>query len=296
MVDFAPVSLPGRFVDTSSGRVFVHRAGRGEPLVLLHGFFLSHYSFRDVLPQLAAERDVIAIDLPGFGESDRPAPGDFAYDLPAFAGAVGEVLDALGVARATVLGHSMGGGTALTLAARQPERVERLVLVSAALYPLPMPVESKLLLAPGGVGNFLWKHAFRRADVRRVMLRDDFRDPRFVTDEWVDYYWARFNRPGGPEASYAALVALSKLADSNSDPGRVTAPTLLLWADEDRVVPLSHGKRMQRAIPGAQLRVVPASGHLPFVERPDEFLRQLRPFLDEKISPVPLPVTRSHAS
>ncbi|HZS35190.1 MAG TPA: alpha/beta fold hydrolase [Polyangia bacterium] len=292
------MSLPGRFVDATCGRIFVHRAGRGEPLVLIHGFFVSHWYFRHVLPRLAEKHDVIALDLPGFGESDRPAPDKFNYDLPSFAGVVAEVMDALSLPRADVLGHSMGGGVALTLAARDPDRVSRLALCCATVYPIAIPAEGKLLLQPV-VGPFLWRHAFRKADIKRVMIRDQVRDPRFADDEFVDYYWARLNRPGGREATYASMQAIAALADSNADPGRVTAPTLVLWADEDRIVPLAHGKRLQRAIAGAELRVVPASGHMPFLERPDEFLRQLEPFLDapaHRAQVAPVPSSRSRAS
>jgi pimeloyl-ACP methyl ester carboxylesterase len=281
---FRAVSLPGRFVDTTTGRVFVHRAGAGEPLVVLHGWFCSHWYFRHVLPRLAEKREVIALDLPGFGESDRPAPEKFNYDFAGYETVVTEVMDALALPRADLLGHSMGGGVALTLAARRPDRVHRLVLCCATVYPISVPLEGKLLLQPL-LGPLLFKHALRKADVRRVMIRDEVRDPRFADDEFIDYYWARLHRPGGHEATYATMQMIASLKDGNDDPGRVAAPTLVLWADEDRLVPLAHGKRLQRAIPGARLAVVPASGHMPFLERPDEFLRQLEPFLDgEKAS------------
>jgi pimeloyl-ACP methyl ester carboxylesterase len=276
------VALPGRFIETTAGRVFVYRAGQARagraPLVLLHGYMLSHHSFQPILSALAAEHEVIALDLPGFGESDRPPPSRYGYDLGAFAGSVDETLRALGVERAAVMGHSMGGGVALTLAARRPERVERLVLMAAAVYPLPLPVESRLFFTPM-VGAFLWKNGASRADMRRVMRRDDVRDPQVITEEYVDYYWARFNRAGAREASLATLSSLSRLSNNTADPGRVRAPTLLVWGDEDKRVPLSHGKRLSRAIVGAELRVVPACGHLPHLERTDELLRQVVPFL-----------------
>lgn len=242
---------------------------------------MSHWYFRDVLPVLADGREVIAIDLPGFGESDRPHPMQFAYDGAAFAVAVAEVLRTLGVERATVFGHSMGGGAALALAAREPELVERLAVCSPSIYPLPVPVEGKLLFQLG-LGSLLWRKLVTRGEMRRLMLRDHFRDPRPVTDEFVDYYWARLNRPGGHEASYAALVNLARLGETPSEPALVKAPTLILWPDEDRVVPLASGKRLARAMSNARLQVVPACGHNTHLERPDEFLRQLLPFLNEQ--------------
>jgi pimeloyl-ACP methyl ester carboxylesterase len=292
------VSLPGRFVDTSAGRVYVHRVGRGEPLLLLHGYMMSHYYFRQVLPAFAAQHDVIALDLLGFGESDRPDPPGFSYDLPSLAGSVGEVLDKLGIEHAKVLGHSLGGGVALTLAARRPELVTRLVLVCPTVYPLPIPLLGKVVLQPT-IGKFLFKNAFTKFELRRQMLAQHFKDPAPVTDELVDYVWARLNRAGGRDAAYALLHTMALLSDANADPGRVRAPTLLVWGDEDRMVPLAHGKRLSHAIAGARLAVVPDCGHNVHLERPDEFLRQVLPFLaDTTLGPVaetPVPALRAQA-
>lgn len=278
------MSLHGRLVETAGGRVFVHRTGpRGgtgaeEPLLLVHGYLMSHYYFRQVLPGLAHGREVIAIDLPGSGESDRPPVASYAYDFSAFADTVSEVMTALGVGRASVLGHSLGGGIALTLAVRQPERVTRLILVDAAVYAQPIPWEGKLALAPG-IGRFIFKHLYTRHDFVRVQRRDCFRDPSLVTEEFVDYYWERLNRAGARDAAYAVLQTLSQLSDGGSVPARVRAPTCIVWGEEDRAVPLEHGRRLKDDIAGAELRVVPACGHVPFAERPEEFLRQLASFL-----------------
>lgn len=277
----------------------MHRTGRGQPLVLVHGFMMSHYYFDNILPRLSARWDVIALDLPGFGESDRP-PGDrFGYDRASFAKVVAEVMERLGVPQAAVLGHSMGGGVALALAARRPELVERLVLVSAAVYPLPLPAYAKVLLQPT-VGRLVWRHLFTKGELRRALLRDHFKDPAPVTDAFVDYYWARLNRAGGRDAAWAAACKLGALEAHTPDPGRVRAPTLLLWPDEDRVIPFDHARRLLRAIGGAQLRVVPCCGHGVHLERPDEFLRQLEPFLaDETARPLvttPIPPARSQVA
>jgi pimeloyl-ACP methyl ester carboxylesterase len=275
------VSLPGRFVETSVGRVYVHRKGEGAtPLVLLHGYMMSHWYFQGLYPRLSERRQVIAIDLPGYGESDRPAPSRFAYDYPSFAQTVLEVLDKLGVARASLLGHSMGGGVALTLAARWPERVERMVLECPAVYPLPMPVESKLVLNRT-FGRFLF-NGVTRGELRRQMRKQHFKDPSAVTDALVDHVWARLNRAGGRDAAWHTMQTFAALSDRTADPMRVRAPTLLVWGDEDRMVPFQHARRLARSIPGARLTVVPASGHNVHLERKDEFLRQVAPFLDEE--------------
>ncbi|MGZ3426830.1 MAG: alpha/beta fold hydrolase [Polyangia bacterium] len=296
------MSLPGSFVPTPAGRVFVHRGGKsgGAPLVLIHGWMMSHWYFRPVLERLAdaAGRELFAVDLPGFGESDRPSPTAFAYDAAAFADVVDGVMGALGLARADVLGHSMGGGVAITLAARHPERVQRLVAVAAALYRISVgtPI-ARLALLPV-VGRHLVRYGMTRRAFAAACRQETVRDGRCLDDEWVDYYWARLQRAGGHDASHACLTVLTTAAENNADPGRVRAPTLLVWGDEDRLIPLAHGRRLQRAIAGARLDIVPASGHMPFIERADEFMRVVLPFLVAPASPLvetPIPPRRAHS-
>ncbi|MSP60159.1 MAG: alpha/beta fold hydrolase [Myxococcales bacterium] len=274
---FLRVSLPGRLLDLAPARLFVHRSGQGAPLVLLHGFLVSHWYFRPVIAPLAERFEVIALDLPGHGESDNPPPDRFGYDFPAMADLVVAALDALGVGKVRLYGHSMGGGIALTLAARHPDRVERLLLEDPAVYPLPISLEGRLALLPG-IGPFLFKNVYRRSDLRKH-LRNAYRDPTLGTEELIDYFWERFNRAGARAAYYATLKYLGSLADNTGDPGRITAPTLIAWGEEDRIIPLAHGKRLARQIPGARLEVIPACGHSPHEERPDELLRVALPFL-----------------
>ena len=294
------MSLPGCFVATPAGRVFVHRGGKpgGAPLVLIHGWMMTHWYFRPLLDGLGAEHELFAIDLPGFGESDRPSPSAFAYGAAAFADVVEAVMESLGLSRADVLGHSMGGGVAVALAARHPERVQRLIACAAAVYRLDIadPL-ARLALLPV-VGQHLARVGLTRRAFARACRAESVRDGRCLDDDWIDYFWARLRRAGGREAAHTCLVALTSAADNNGDPGRVRAPTLLVWGDEDRLVPMAHGKRLARAIAGARLEVVPASGHMPFIERPDEFLRVVEPFLGAPASPLaetPIPPRRAHS-
>lgn len=294
------MSLPGSFVSTAAGRVFVHRGGKAgaAPLVLIHGWMMTHWYFRPIIDALGIEHELLAIDLPGFGESDRPRPSAFAYDAAAFADVVDAVMDAVGLARADVIGHSMGGGVAITLAARHPERVQRLVAVAAALYPITeiMPL-AKLALLPL-IGRHLARIGLTRREFARACRAQSVRDGRCLDDEWIDYFWARLQRAGGADAAHRCLTIMTAAAQNNADPGRVRAPTLLVWGDEDRLIPLAHGKRLQRAIAGARLEIVPASGHMPFIERPDEFLRVVRPFLAAPAAPLsetPVPPRRAHS-
>lgn len=277
------MSLPGSFVSTSAGRIFVHRGGAGSPLLLVHGWMMSHFYFRPVIEQLETEHEVIALDLPGYGESDNPSPARFAYEMPAFADVVDEVLSALSLNGLDVLGASMGGGVSLALAARHPERVQRLVLVGAAAYAPPiLPLEARLALVPRA-GELAFRHLFGKREFAQGNRTRAVRDGSVLDDAWVDYYWDRLNRAGGKDAAYASMVHLCTLPPVNEDAAHVTQPTLLVWGDEDRLVPLARGKQLQRAMPNARLEVVPACGHMPFIERPAEFLRLVRRFLAEPV-------------
>ncbi len=272
------MSLPGRFLEIGGQRVFYHRTGRGRPLVLLHGFLLSHYSWRHVIPGLAAEHDVIAIDLPGFGESDRPSPADFRYSAAGYMETVVGVLDVLGLERASLLGHSLGAGVALHTAARQPDRVERLIVLDPLVYDFPLPVEGRVLLTPY-LGPALMKTVYTRGVLRHYLTRYLYHHPALVAEELVDYLWERLNRPGGFDAAHACLRLCADPSTIGSSLRAVRAPSLIIWGEGDRLFASSHAARLQGELPGSLLHVLPDCGHAPAEERPDEVLRLVLPFL-----------------
>jgi len=281
------MSLPGRFLDIGSQRIFYHRAGQGKPLLLLHGYALSHWSWRRIVPALAAEHDVIAIDLPGFGESDRPRTVDFGYDALAYMQIAVGVLDELGIDRAAFVGHSMGGAVSLVTAARYPDRVDRLVLVDPLVYPFRLPPEGYPLLLPYA-GPALFQALSSRTMMRRFMTRLIYHDPSLVTDEWVDYVWERMNRPNGFLAAHAALRFIMQPASVAASVRAVRAPVLVVWGEEDRLFPASHARRLATDLPGAKVCLVPRCGHSPAEESPQAMLDAALPFLAERSARRPL--------
>jgi pimeloyl-ACP methyl ester carboxylesterase len=278
------MSLPGRLHMVDGVRIFVHRSGpagapAASPVVLVHGWMVSHWGWRKVVPALtAAGHDVIALDLPGFGESDRPPPRAFRYDAVGLSDAVLGLLDVLEVPRATLVGASLGGAVSLVAAARHPDRVDGLVLVDPLVYATRMPLEAALVRVPGA-GRLLFQAAATRSMIRYVMRRDIYQDASLANDDWVDYVWERVNRPGGIEAAHAAMQLAADPGQVERSTRAVRAPTLIVWGENDRLFPAHLAHRLQGEILGSEVRIIPDCGHAPGEERPEELARVLAPFL-----------------
>lgn len=277
------MSLPGRLLSVDGIRVFVHRSGAPAagraPVVVIHGWFTSHWEHRHTIAALAAAgHEVLAVDLPGFGESDRPSVMSYRYDASAFADTIVAVLDTLAVDRASFVAHSMGAAASLVAAARRPERVDRLVLVNPSVYPVRLPPEARILLAPVA-GPWVFRAACTRATIRYFMRRDLYRDAAHATDEWVDYLYERVFRPGGVEAAQAALRLVADPSAAAQSARAVRAPTLIAWGEEDRLCPSSWARRLSGELPGSEVRIIPACGHSPSLERPAELAKTILPFL-----------------
>ena len=274
----AEAGLTPRFETVDGVRLRYVRAGTGPAVVLLHGFASSIVTWRDVMPALARDHDVIAVDLPGFGGSE------IREGLPpsAYPGLVVGLMDGLGLARASLVGNSLGGGVAVVVAAAHPDRVDRLVLIDSVGFNLA-PADRPFLLRATG-----WKPVARLLEalpIRRAMitlaLRQVFHDDRLVTTERVDEYVAPLLRPGAVAAAQALLAS----GDDLGLPGlvaRVRVPTLVLWGREDTWVPVAQADRFVAAIPGSRKVVIEGCGHLPQEERPAEVASLVEEFLSPR--------------
>ncbi len=270
--------LAPRFEMVEGSRVRYLRAGRGPAVVLLHGFASSIYTWKDVLPALREGHDVVALDLPGFGGSDQPA--DLSFE--SYPRVVSALLDRLGIARADLVGNSMGGAVAVVLAATDPSRVGRLVLIDAAGFNLAER-DRPFLIRLAGFGSMaaVLDHLPVRRLMVRAALRQVFHDPALVTTERVEEYAAPLLRPGAPAAirSLLATLRLHPAAVAELAP-RVQAPTLVLWGLHDAWIPPRDADRFARAISGSRTVVLEDCGHLPQEERPGEVAPLLVEFLN----------------
>ena len=262
-------------LDMGGWRVRYVRAGSGPPVVLLHGFASSVYTWKDVLPALAASHEVVAFDFPGFGDSSILRPGS-AAEYPAL---VVSVMDRLGLGRASLVGNSLGGGIAVLVAAEHPERVDRLVLIDSAGFNLSSSDRPWLLRAAGAPPAAA---LLERVPVRRRLvalgLGQVFHDDARVTEERVDAYARPLMRPGAMAAA-AELLRTPIPGGIVERLGRVRAPTLVIWGREDTWIPVAHAARFTAAIPGSTAIVLEGCGHLPQEEKPAETAAAILQFL-----------------
>ena len=267
-------AVTSQFVTVGGQRLRYVRRGSGPPVVLVHGFASSIYTWNEVIPRLAAGHDVIAVDLPGFGGSDVPAH----FDGAAWSSLLVGLLDALGVPRASLAGNSLGGALSAVTAARWPDRVDRLVLIDAAGYNLALERRPWLLQvmgkAPAGLLDALPQRPLLRQGLRQV-----FFDDGKVTGERVEEYLAPMARPGARAASRRILTS----GETFGLPGlvkQVKAPTLVLWGDHDTWIPLADADLFTRDIPGARKVVIERCGHVPQEEKPEEVSRLILQFIE----------------
>lgn len=275
-LDPEEVDKPGDELLVDSTRIHFVEAGEGPPIILIHGFGASTFSFRHTIPELARHFRVIAVDLKGFGLSERPTAGD--YSLSAQARLVGDFMEHLDIQQAVVLGHSMGGEVALRLAIDFPRKVNRLILVDSATHSLThRGARVSLFLRP--LLPLLALFTLHSGRFRRISLRSAVYDPAHLTPEVLEGYF-RPTRVRGHLAGLGRML-VDRRADPPLDPSAVTQPTLILWGEHDRWLPPSHGERLHEQIPESRLVLIPRAGHLPLEERPEESNRAILEFLRE---------------
>jgi 4,5:9,10-diseco-3-hydroxy-5,9,17-trioxoandrosta-1(10),2-diene-4-oate hydrolase len=271
--------------------------GNGPPLVLVHGLGSSaSVEFYYNLEPLAAHHRVFAIDLPGFGRSDKPV---LAYTIDLFVRAVSDLMAFEGIERAAVMGVSMGGRVALGLALDSPEKVERLVLVDALGVGAPRRVLAYSILLTRGLGELTLRGTARALrQMNPAVIRRFWgwylKRPNRVASIWSDERIANHGTLlATPEYRAAYLSALRSIAGMRQLRNGVVVedrlpelrmPTLLIWGGHDHIFPASHAQAAKNRIANGRLEIFDDSGHTPQMEEPDRFNRLVLDFLREPAS------------
>jgi pimeloyl-ACP methyl ester carboxylesterase len=277
--------IPLNEIELHGHCVTYREVGSGPVLVLIHGVTGNLHTWDEVLPELAEHYTVVTPDLLGHGLSAKPR-GD--YSLGAFASGIRDLLGALGHFRATVVGHSLGGGIAMQMAYQFPERVERLVLVSSGGLGEEVSVALRAATLPGSelvipliahnsvidVGRFVGRMLANvgiivspdRAEVARGYASLSEAEAR---NAFIQTMRAVIDI-GGQRVSARDRLYLTE-----------TMPSMILWGKRDRIIPASHGRLAHKAMPGSRYELFESSGHFPHVSEPRRFATALRSFIDE---------------
>jgi pimeloyl-ACP methyl ester carboxylesterase len=268
-----------RDVNARGARVRFVEAGAGPTVLLVHGFLASHVTWEDAIVALGSSFRVIAPDLPGFGESEKPSPSRYAYSCDAFAESMVDLVAALDLTRVSVCGHGLGGAVALAMAADHPDVVDRLVLVSATVYEVRVDPVVRLAMQPI-VGPLFFKQLYGQRLFLSHFRRNVYGQSTALPRERLDYLYEVFNAPAAREAAYATMRSMLDTRSLVARLSRVTAPTLVVWGRQDSGNPIAHGRRLARDIRGARLDVL-ESGHSPIEECPLPFAEAVTSFLRE---------------
>jgi pimeloyl-ACP methyl ester carboxylesterase len=276
-----PVDFWGKqgYVQLGKERIYVHDRGRGPAILLIHGYGAAHDNWIPLLGELARSHRVLAVDLPGFGRSDK-YPGD--YSPSSLAGKLAQVLDQKGVREAHVVAHSWGTSIALALTLEQPARVRSLTLISAWLYEEKLPPFFIWARAPG-VGEALFALFYKeRADDRMALA---FHDPEpFTHPKVMDLVRTALNRPGAVAAALAAARG-QRFTEMEKRYRTIAQPALLIWGAQDRISRVKVGQRLVGELRDARLKVIERCGHIPMLEQPNQVLRAIREFLPREAPP-----------
>lgn len=240
--------------------------------ILVHGFASALDAWVTVVPALEKTHRVIALDLKGFGWTDRPE-GD--YSPEAQARLVLGLMKQRGVEKAALVAHSWGSSVALAAALEAPEKFTKIALYDAWVYEDQLPPFFHWSRADG-VGEMLFGLYYKQRADERIQLA--FYDKKFVTERLVEDIDQALDRPGTVAAALAAVRG-QRYADVESKYRMIRKPVLLLWGREDLVTPLRYGERLSRDLPNARLVTYPRCGHFPMLEAMNASNRDLVSFL-----------------
>jgi len=269
----------GDFVKMAAGwRIHYTVQGEGSPLVLVHGFLDSLKTWRRNVNVLAQNHRVYAIDVLGFGSSDRVR--DHIYTLKQQAAFLKEFFDSQNIKKADLVGHSMGGALALQFAYDFPDSLHKLVLVAPATYIYASLPRNGLRRVPRPISRgVLGIYEMMQGD-RANPVRFAYGDPAQIKDDSVQFRNQMMRRRG----QHDALISMSKSkreSDVPQEMHQVNAPTLIVWGKKDRVVPMQHAQKHLEELPNARLEWIENAGHLPHEEAPDAFNTLVSGFLDQ---------------
>ncbi|QSE84982.1 alpha/beta fold hydrolase [Rhodococcus koreensis] len=262
--------------------------GAGPPVVLVHGLLGSHESWTPQIGRLAKKNRVVAPDLFGHGQSDKPS-GD--YSLSAHAATLRDLMDHLGISSAAFVGHSLGGGIVMQLSYLFPERVDRLCLVSSGGLGPEVSLFLKAATLPGSelvlpVLASDWLRRNTESILKQLgRLGLPVQPSRSAAETW------RSLKTVSDKSSRAAFLASTRavvglrgqtVSAKQHFSKFESLPSLLVWGGRDKMIPSAHAENLRRVVPHSRVEIFPRAGHFPQLDEPELFFRVLDQFLEQQ--------------
>jgi len=251
--------------------------GQGPVIIALHGTADSLHTWDGWVKAIGDHYRIVRMDIPGFGLTGPPADGHYSRDM--FVDFVDKFAAALGINTFIIAGNSLGGAIAWNYAVRHPEKVEKMVLIDPAGYPMEIPWPLKLAGMPvvRNIASLITPRF-----IYAISLKQVFGDPEKVTPELIDRHFELGLRPGNRKAMTGIM---NLLEEHQSDPAfsegiaRISVPTLLLWGEKDTWIPPSHVELWKRDVPDVKVIIYKGVGHIPQVEIPEKSAEDVHKWL-----------------
>jgi len=279
--DWASKYAPGKFIELDGLSTHYIEKGSGEPIILLHGFFFDTYMWNKNIDVLAERYKVYAFDLWGFGYSTRES---LDYGYPLYTKQLRKFMEALEIPKASLIGQSMGGGTIINFTISNRERVNKIILVSAAGMPNRLPIMGRISNLPR-LGEFLY--GLNNNFVRRMTLGNTFlHNKHLITEEYFENA-TRFHKVRGStevmlhvtrkQFFYTLIEEIKKLS-------LLDVPILVVWGREEKSIPLAVGEEMHKTLKGSRLEILDNAGHCSHDDQSTLFNQLALDFLESPIN------------
>lgn len=243
-------------------------------IVLLHGFLSSTFSFRHLIPLLNEEFQVLSIDLPPFGKSEKSK--QYVYSYKNMALTVIKLIESLNLTDVTLIGHSMGGQIVLNILHFRPKLAEKAILLSSSSYLKRSPLPH-ILISYLPFSHFIVKHWLSRSGVLQN-LKDSIYNHSLITEEMITRYMEPFLK----DDIFVALTRMLRHREGDLPPDtlkRIETPCLLIWGEHDKCVPLQIGEQLNEDLVNSELIILKETGHAIMEERPEEAFHHIKNFL-----------------
>jgi len=271
--------IPMKQVSVEGINISYIEKGEGDPLVFVHGSPTSSFLWRDMTEELSAHGRIIALDLPGFGFSDPPKNGD--YTISNYARILESFLEALSIEQATLICHDFGGPIALTYALRHPDKYNRLIILDTFLHRdlPPWPLSWKIArIWPFG-------EIFMRLGgkyITRSALEEGVKNKSLISEGIVQRYYMPDGNPDKLNKTMLGTLRIDYMEDLEfieKNLKTIEKPTLILWGEDDKFLPLSLGNRIHKNITGSRMEIIPDCGHFVQEDKPERATEIIADFL-----------------